>query len=1079
MKQKLLSFIVLCTLIIGVAHAQNRTVTGKVTNSGGEALPGASVQLAGSTNATQTNAEGQYTITVPQQGTLIVKSLGYAEQRTTLSSSNQVNFTLEELNHAVDEVVVVAYGSVKREDFTGSAVTVNSASIEKRPVSNPLVALQGAGPGVQTSTPGGAPGSSPTIRIRGIGSYSASSSPLYVVDGVPFDGGFANINPDDVESISVLKDAATIAMYGNRGANGVVMVTTKTGKGGRNTIDFRANFGVNQNGVPNYDVVDAGEYYELMWQAYTNNLTYGSSAIPIDIARQIGSGTLERNSNGLQVYNGATFQDIVQYLGNYNAFNVPNDQLVSVNGQLNPNAQIKYINAPTWEDEATRNGKRNDYNLTYSSSFGKSDIYGSFNYLDEQGWGHRSSLNRYQGRINGNSQLTKWMKIGLNLSAGSNLYNSPADGGGINNPFSFSRTIAPIYPVYLHDPSTGEIILNQLGERQYDYGNFVADYGLSRPYNSGRHAIAETMMNMDKSARDFVNARATIDFTILPWLTFSTNFTPDLMSSRAEGYENTEVGDGAPAGRYNQSWYRQFSYTFNQLIRTNNTFGKHNLIGTLGHEAYSYKNETISGLRQGQGFENFYVFSNFTDINSLSSGLTETSLESYFGRGEYNYDSKYYVSAMFRYDGSSKIPQINRWANFWSIGGAWRIDQESFFKNEYTDLLKLRASYGKLGNADIGSYPFQAGFGIGRNNGSYPGSALTSLGSPEILWESQYPLDIAIDFSFLKGRITGALEYYRKDSKGLLFSVPQPLHNGGNTGGGFSVDRNVGNMYNTGFEASVTGNLVRKPDFNWNLTLNATTLKNKITKMPEETPEIVSSPYKRQEGYSIYEYFTRTYYGVDPDNGRALYLGLQEDIEFDPSNVNHKLITNANGQIDTVTYDHNAARQDWIGKSALPTVYGSIVNDFSFKGIDFGFVITYSLGGYAMDGRYTSYMSSGPSNGSTLHRDLFGAWKNPGDQTDIPLMDLGRTAQNGAASTRWLEKADYINISNIYLGYRLPASVTNRIGINRAKLILNAENLSFWTARKGFNTLNGITGSAGAGTYNLARTINFGINFGF
>lgn len=1087
MKQKLLSLFLALSCLIGSAFAQSRRVSGKVTSSEqGTGLPAVTVRISGQNQATQTDKKGEYSIEVPagNSSTLIFSLIGFQEVSRNVGDNNKINVSLQSSDKTLDEVIVVAYGTVKKSDFTGSATQIGAKELDKRPISNVLQALQGAGPGIQTATPSGAPGSSPTIRIRGIGSYSAGNGALIVVDGAPFDGGMANINPADVETITVLKDAATIAMYGSRGANGVIMITTKRGKEGKSDFNAQVQLGYNNNAVPNYNTVSPGEYYELMWQAYTNSLAYASSAnnrVPLDIARQIGSGLLPRNNAGQQVYNGKAYDDLVQLLGGYNAFNVANNQLVDVNGKINSGAQLKYIGAPSWEDAATRTGKRNEYGINYSKGFKSTDLYTSLSYLSDNGWGLRSSMDRFQGRINANTTITPWLKSGLNLAGASNKYNyASSDDGSINNPFYFSRAIAPIYPVYLHDPATGEIVNDVVGQPRYDYGNHVAEFGLSRPFNSGRHAIAEALKNQSKSSRDFISARAYLDVNILPWLTFNTTFSPDISNYREEGYENTEVGDGAPAGRYNQYWYREFNYTFNQILRANNIFGRHSLETVLGHENYMYKLEEISGRRTGQGFEGLYTFSNFSDISSLTSGLTEGTIESYFARANYNFDSKYYLSAMIRRDGNSRFTSNLRWENFWSLGAAWRLDKENFFKNDLTDLLKIRASYGKLGNADVGSYyPYQPGYSIGYNNASASGAILTSLGSPDLTWESQKPLDVGVDFSLLDGRINGSFEYYYRNSDGLLFSVNQPYHNGGTTSGSYSIQKNVGSVTNKGVELSLTGNLIRKPGFNWNLTFNLTTIKNKITKMPEETPEIVSSPYKRVVGRSIYDYYTREYYGVDAETGRALYLGLADGVTYDPENADFKLIEKGNGVIDTVTFNHNSARQNWLNKSALPPVYGSIVNNFSYKNFDFGFVMTYSLGGYFYDGQYAGLMSSGPSNGSNLHRDLFNAWKNPGDVSDIPLMDLNRTAQNGATSSRWLQKASYLNLSSVNMAYRIPDRLLDRIGLKRARVFASAENLYYWSGRKGFNPVGGLTGPTGNSAYTHARTINFGVNFGF
>ena len=1053
---------------------QQQTVAGKVTDSLGNPLSGVSVQVKGRPISTLTTDNGTFTLNqVPDGAVLVVSSIGYATREVAAGSG--LTIVLSEYVSALDEVVVVAYGTVRKADFTGSATTISAADLDKRPISNPLVALQGAGPGVQTTAPGGSPGSSPAIRIRGIGSYSANNDALIVVDGVEYTGGMANINPDDIESISVLKDAATIALYGSRGANGVVMITTKKGRAGQSTLDFKFQFGVNNNAVPAYNTVGPGEYYELMWEAYKNSLHYGEVGIPMDISNQIASGLLPRNEARNQVYDGEAYQDIVQYLGNYNAFNVPNNELVSVDGRLNPNAMLRYAEDLNWLDQASKTGRRNEYGMTYSTGFNKTDLYASLNYLQDEGWGLRSSMDRFAARINVNSQLTDWLKTGVNLFANHNKYDNASTGANsIVNPFYFSRSIAPIYPVHVHDPVTGEYVYDELGNRRYDIGNLSSEFGISRPFNSGRHAVAENLWNVDRSSRDFIGARSYIDINILPWLTFSTSLNADLTNVRQEGYENTIVGDGAPAGRYSQDWERRLSYTFNQILRMDKNFGLHNLNALVGHENFDNRFEGIDGMRTGEGFADFYVYSNFTDIASLNSSLSESAMESYFSRANYNYDSRYYLSASVRYDGDSRMPQVNRWSPFWSVGLAWRLDNEVFFDADWVDMLKLRGSYGRLGNNNLGdNYPYQSGYEIGHNNASAPGVGLSSLGSPDLRWEGQKPLDLGVDFSFFNGRVFGALDYYNRISDGLLFEVRQPYHNGGTTGGAFTIQKNVGDMQNTGVELSVTGNLIRKEHFNWNLTFNVTTLKNEILKMPVETPEIVSSPYKRAKGHSMNDYFTRTFYGVDPDNGRVLYLGVTE---YDPESDEIKLIDNGNGRVDTVTYNHNLAKQDWIGKSALAKAYGSIASTISYRNFDFGFVVLYSVGGWANDGQYGGFMSSGPSNGANLHRDLFNGWRQPGDITDVPRMDLNQTSFFGATSTRFLTRADYLSISSVNLSYRLPAQLVSKVHIKGARIFVSGENLYFFTHRKGMNTVSNFTGVSGTDSYSPARIFNVGVN---
>lgn len=1085
MKEKLRNFflVMLSVFLVSPAIGQERTISGRVTSADDQSpIAGVSVLVQGTNRATQTNDAGNFSITANTGGTLVFSAIGYADQTVAVGSSSTVNVVLQLQSQDIDEVVVVGYGSVKKSDFTGSAVTIGSQDIDRRPISNVMSALQGSGPGIQATTPTGSPGASPTFRIRGIGSYSAANDPLIIVDGAEFTGGTANLNPADIENITVLKDAATISMYGSRGANGVIMITTKRGDRDRSRLDVQVQLGANENMMPRYDNVGPGQYYELMWEAYKNSMIYGNQNVPADVAAQLASGTMPRNGAGLQEYNGNTYQDIVQYLGNYNAFNVPKEQLVSTDGRINPSASLIYGDDLDWEDQASRRGNRNEYGLSYGSGFGKSDLFVSLNYLDEQGWALNSDFETIRARVNLNTEVRDWFRTGINVNANTNKYSNNSFGTGIVNPFYFARSMGPIYPVHVHDPVTGQYILDDQGNRIYDIGDLSAQYGLSRPFNSGRHAIAENLWNLDLSSRDFIGGRGYVEFDILPWMTFHSTLAFDLRNQRGEAYQNTIVGDGAPAGRYSQDWSRRMQWTFYQYLNLNKSFGLHNLSGTLGHESVNYKNESASGLRQGEGFQNFYTFTNFTDINSLTSGLGEYAMESYFARANYDYDHKYYLSGSVRYDGDSKMPNLNRWSTFWSVGAAWRIENESFFDVSWVNALKLRASYGRLGNNNFGTnnsdfYPYQPGYAIGVNNLGYPGTTLSALGSPDLRWEGQKPLDLGLEFSLFNSRLSGEFEYYHRTSDGLLFSVPQPYHNGATTGGAFTIRRNVGDMLNSGFELSLTGGIIRKTDFNWDVTLNVTTLRNEILTMPEETPFIVSSPYRREAGYSMYEYYTRDFYGVDPDNGRVMYRGVVEDANLESPNV--KMIDHGGGRIDTVTYDQNLARQDWLGKQGLPDAYGSIVNRLSYKNFDFGFVLAYSIGGYVMDGPYTGFMSAGPSNGTALHKDLLNGWRKPGDVTDIPRMDLNSTAPFGAASSRWLTSASYLGISTVSLAYRIPEAVSARAYLTRARVFVSAENLHYWTARKGLNSMTNISGASGTTSYSPARTVNIGINFGF
>ncbi|RYZ27858.1 MAG: SusC/RagA family TonB-linked outer membrane protein, partial [Chitinophagaceae bacterium] len=504
--RKFLLLLLGLVLVSTQLFAQNRSISGRVTDAQGNGVSNASVTVKGTTTGTTTSSDGSFSLTIPSSAkTLVISSIGYRAHEVAVGTSNTISATLSAGDQNMDEVVVVAYGTQRRGASTGSIAQVNAKQLENRPITNALNALVGAAPGIQTSTPSGAPGSSPGIIVRGFGSFSLSSAPLYVVDGVIYDGGFSNINPDDIETITVLKDASTTALYGAKGANGVVMITTKKAKKGKQNLQFKVQTGFSNPAIPQYPTVDAFQYYPLAWEAYRNGLVYGTgltTPTTLDSASLIASGLLPRYASGAnagnQIFRGGSFQDIYQILGKYNPFNVGNTDIVLPNGQINPNASLRYGDDLNWLDQSTRRGTRNEYGLQFSSATDKFDLFSSFSYLKEGGWGLRSDLSRFSARVNANARVTDWFRSGFNLAGNRTKFNNAATGG-IVNAFYFSRYIAPIYPVYLHDPVTGAIVRDATGTPRYDFGN---ENGYGRPYNSGRHTIAEHLWNLDNDVRD-------------------------------------------------------------------------------------------------------------------------------------------------------------------------------------------------------------------------------------------------------------------------------------------------------------------------------------------------------------------------------------------------------------------------------------------------------------------------------------------------------------------------------------------------------------------------------------------------
>ncbi|MBD0288368.1 MAG: SusC/RagA family TonB-linked outer membrane protein, partial [Flavisolibacter sp.] len=669
-----------------------------------------------------------------------------------------------------------------------------------------MSALAGIAPGITTSAASGQPGSSPNVRIRGFGSLSASNAPLYVVDGVPFDYDISNINPDDIENVSVLKDAAASSLYGSRAANGVIQITTKKGRKDRTQIQASVAQGFLSRGIPEYERINAGQYYPIMWEAYRNSLVYPASAttaaLPLDSASMIASGLLPRNAAGLQTFRGRTYSDISQLLA-YNPFNVPRTQIVQPDGTLNPNAKLLYSDDLDWLKEIQRNGSRGDYTVSISGGAPKSDYYISLGYTDERGYVRNSDYQRYSSRINVNTQPLNWFKTGISLAgivtqANQGAVGSEDDNTALVNPFYINRIIGPIYPVYAHDTTSGAYILDEKGNRIYDIGS-MANLGLpNRPVVTGRHAIYETILNENLLKRNVLNSRLFGEISFLRNFRFTTNITADISNSLRSQYENRIVGDGAPNGRSRRNSFDNLTMTINQLLNYSNTFGDHSVEVLVGHETFDATYRQVTNLKTGQVFEGNTELSNFTTTSSLSSVKDKRRIESYLSRANYNYSNRYFLTGSIRRDGSSRFSPEYRWGTFWSVGAGWRIDQESFMNNiAWVSALKLRASYGTVGNEDIlysdgtsNYYAYQAFYDLGFNNNAEAGAAQSTTGSnPQLLWEVNKQFDVALELGLFKNRLNGTLEYFDRRSEDLLFRVTPPVSSGYR-----SINQNVGAM---------------------------------------------------------------------------------------------------------------------------------------------------------------------------------------------------------------------------------------------------------------------------------------------
>ena len=946
----------------------------------------------------------------------------------------------------IDEVIVVAFGKQKKETVIGSNVQIGSDNFKDRPVTNVANAIDGAAPGIQVAAGSGQPGSLPAIRIRGFSSISAGNNPLYVVDGVVFNGSVAAINSLDVESINVLKDAASTSLYGSSAANGVILITTKKGKKGRDVVNFSLQTGISQRGVPEYNRVGIADYYLLNWEALRNGrITSGASATTA-LANAWATDNLISNL-GVNVYK-----------------NVANNAIV-VNGVVASDQTLKY-NDFDWARPLFKAGLRQSYDLNYAGGSERTTYFASLGYLNDQGYLVKSGLERFTARLNVESQLKSWVKVGINLAATNtrteNSYNGADNNTAIINPYRFSRSIGPIYSPYVHN-ADGTNVFDANGDKVYEWQS-------TRGANAstGRNSIYERMLNSDINKANNITSRVFADFNLLEGLKLSIIGGYDLRNSYNKEYQNNVLGDAAPAGAASRETNNTYSVNFIQLLNYTKKIGSHNIDVLVGHESNKYTFEYFYGYKQGQVGANNDDLVNFITPTSLTSYTDTYNKEAFFARANYDFNEKYLLSGSIRRDASSRFSPDRRWNTFWSAGAGWRVNKESFMSNlDFINEFKLRSSYGEVGNDQgIGFYAYQTLFEY-NNNAGLPGVVFGTQADPNITWESNNQFDVGLDFAFFNRRIKGSVEWFKRETDGLLFSVPVPMSAGVPNN---NIFRNVGAMYNQGIEASLTLGIINAENGGWDLTINASTLKNQISRMPDGQPEIISGSKKLMVGRSIYDYWLRQWYGVDPTNGDGLFL-------LDPNLVSAP-IAGQDKQIDGVWVTNRAARAKYdFADSAIPDVYGSVNNEFRYKNFTLSALVTYQIGGKINDSNYSLIMTGYPQ-GRALHSDALNRWQNPGDITDVPRLDSSLSAQYDVSSTRWLLDGSFVNLRNVTLGYKFSDEITRTLGFNRLDMFVSGENLYIKTKRKGLEPQENFSGET-TNRFTPARIFSFGVNASF
>lgn len=1056
---------VFCLLFGGKALAQS-TVSGTVFSSEDDSpIIGASIKIQGTKMGAATDIDGKFRLENVKKGaTLVVTYIGM--QTKTVKAGENMKIYMTSDSKSLDEVVVqVAYGAAKKSTLTGAVTQVDSKQIEVRPVSSVTSALEGTTSGVQINSTYGQPGEEPSIRIRGFGTVNGSATPLYVLDGVPFGGNISDLNSNDIESITVLKDAASCALYGNRASNGVILITTKRGKGEKMAFNLKVNQGTYSRGIKEYKVLNAKEFMETSWLNLRNS--------------RISAGDDQATANA---YASKNLINDELYL---NIYNKADDQLFDANGKLVSDAQILdgYADDLDWYDNAIRDGYRQEYNFSGSQASAKSDYYFSVGYLNEKGYVTNSDFDRLTGRAAMNFRPKKWLNTGFTISGShqkSNITNGNSSAS-YTNAFMFCRDIAPIYPVHLHN-ADGSYQLDSFGNKQYDSGSYTDENGnpvLTRNQYQDRHVIWENELNENKSFRNTIQSSAYMDLKFLNDFTFTVKGELNVRNNENRTYNSALIGDGkGNNGRTSRSIYRYKNYTFQQQLNWNHTFGNHTVGVLLGHENYSYFYDYTYIYKTNQTFAGQDNLDNFTNLTNGSGYSNRYRTESYLGRVRYDYQEKYNVEASFRRDGSSRFAKESRWGNFGSIGASWVVTKEDFMKPiTWVNNLKLRADYGLVGNdAGAGYYSYMALYASKQNHnkGAY---YLSQLANTKLKWETGASFGIGVD-ARLFNRWNISAEYFDKRNKDLLFDVYLPLSAGATSSSSAeaTITENMGTISNRGFEINTDVDIFKNKDWTVNLSANASFIKNKIVELPEQDKDgIISGIYKIAEGKSRYEFFTYTYVGVDQMTGNSLYKANLEN--YHVTTADGQTVGNADGNdiskyvtlIGNEYYVNNTsyALKEYHG-SAIPKVYGSFAPSVRYKDLSLSLMFTYSIGGKVYDAVYSSLMSTGTSP-SNYHKDILKSWSEiPSGMTEdsqdriwyggIPQINSSMTSTNNATSSRWLTDASYLVLKNINMSYSLPKAWVNALTLESIRLNLSCENAFTCTKRRGMNPQQSFNG---------------------
>ncbi len=1093
---------------VGAAFGQGRTISGKVVDSeSGDPIIGASVEVVDAQTGSSTDENGKFTVTLPDGYTkLKVEQTSYTTQVVTAREGMVIRLVLsgELLQEAEVEVAV---GTKKGKGYVGSAQTVSQDVVEKKSPTDITKALSGEVAGMRVVTSTGQPGVTSTVKLRGTHSFNADGGALYVVDGVPYNGDIAAIDPSDIVSTTVLKDATATSMYGSQGANGVILITTKKGTAGsEGKIEVDVKYGLNARILPMHDVItDPKQYMELVWIGLHNYAKYGLGSMTpgADANKMLWSKSGELKPVGIpEQYNLFTSADVID----------------PKTGKFRSDVGLRYT-PESWKENMFHVGKKYETTVKLSGGSDKTTYYTSIGFLSDEGYYIQSDYKRLSALSNLDYSPKKWLTANFKAQYTFSSQNAVGQSSrAANNGFRFVNNIPPIYPVFQHNPD-GSIAKDPYnGGKAYDYGQYI---GYSRPYSAGINPAGALQLDKNYNESHQLALLNALKFEFVKDLKINITNSYGFYTGKTSNIMNMFYGDGAGFGRISQ--YMQSVMDFNSIQQAmyNKTFADvHNTDYMVAH---TFRYQRGSSMRGGKG--NLFrptdlEFSNATQLSYLESSSANYTSESYIGEFRYNYNEKYFAILNGSIYGSSNFAPGHQYGAYASAGASWNIHRELFMADakRWLSNLKLKASFGTTGNDQVGPNLYRNMYGVTSYVGN-PAVVATRVGVPSITWEKVYRFNSGIEFDIKKGRLYGEIEVYHDlvvdniDTRVVAPSV-----------GYGAIPVNEGKFRNYGFEALLKSKVVKSRNFDLNLRLTLSHNNNRIVELPKEYMygQWVEMTINggAMKGFSMGDIFASKYVGVNPKNGRGQWIRYRDANVTDKnaegyyyiSNVhlykNEKTVKdgkvvlkhpNANIVADTVHFAPIAG-VDYTGKNVYPDLVGGFGLDFSTYGFDVSMSFNYIIGGYNYDAMYIGLMGDPLAGSTNYHKDMLNCW-NPlagNTNTDIPGLFAGqgrftdnakdydtfykvfyKSSYANAASDRFLISNTALQFDNVRIAYNFPKKMLDKMKLKSLNLWVMANNLMVISHRKGYNPFIYMNGGNSSADYVPSSTIMGGVKFSF